>query len=168
MSLDTDDPALTGGKGEGDGTTPDRSSAEQEAPAMRVDRRMSPNQTALWTVYELRSSAAQRPAAVRLPCYYRRSTGVNGGQPSHRNALVRGDELGRPPIFQAGHAGSIPVTRSITKTPSSNGVSLLPGRHPADLERSSRAIDVLLPLAPAARSSSSPSSWSSALFLVSC
>jgi hypothetical protein len=79
---------------------------------MGVDRRVSPNQVALWTVYELRNGAGQRSAVVRLACYYGRSTGVNGGQSSHRPAQVRGGELGRPPIFQAGHAGSIPVTRS--------------------------------------------------------
>jgi hypothetical protein len=84
---------------------------------MRVDRRVSPNQVALWTVYELRNGAGQRPAAVRLACYYGRSTGVNGGQSSHSPAQVRAGELGRPPIFQAGHAGSIPVTRSDGKGP---------------------------------------------------
>ncbi len=84
---------------------------------MRVDRRVSPNQVALWTVYELRNGAGQRSAVVRLACYYGRSTGVNGGQSSHRPAQVRGSELGRPPIFQAGHAGSIPVTRSTIECP---------------------------------------------------
>ncbi len=97
---------------------------------MRVDRRVSPNQTALWTVYELRNGAGQRPTVVRLACYYGRSTGVNGGQPSHLRAQVRGGELDRPPIFQAGHAGSIPVTRSRSFPPSSDGVSPWPGRHP--------------------------------------
>jgi hypothetical protein len=117
-TLDTDDPVLTGGKGEGDGTKPDRSSAEsKEAPAMRIDRRVSPNQTALWTFYELRNGAGQRAAAVRLACYYGRSTGVNRGQVSHPRAQVGGGEQGRPPIFQAGHAGSIPVTRSNRKQP---------------------------------------------------
>jgi hypothetical protein len=84
---------------------------------MRVDRRVSPNQTAIWTVYELCSGAGQRPTVVRLACYYGRSTGVNGRQPSRSRAQVRGSELGRPPIFQAGHAGSIPVTRSNGKRP---------------------------------------------------
>jgi hypothetical protein len=41
---------------------------------MRIDRRMSPNQTALWTLYELHNSAGQRHAAVLLRA-------VNSGQP---------------------------------------------------------------------------------------
>jgi hypothetical protein len=90
---------------------------------MRVDRRVSPNQAALWTIYELRNGAGQRPGAVRLACYYRRSTRVNRGQLSHPRAQVRGGELGRPPIFQAGHAGSIPVTRSGSVPRRSDGVS---------------------------------------------
>jgi hypothetical protein len=88
---------------------------------MRIDRRVSPNQTALWSVYELHNSAGQRPARVRLACYYRRSTGVNGGHSSHLPAQVRAVEHGRPPIFQAGHAGSIPVTRSTIKRPGHSG-----------------------------------------------
>jgi hypothetical protein len=91
----------------------------------RIDRRVSPNQTALWTIYELRNGAGQRAAAVRLACYYGRSTGVNRGQSSHPRAQVRGGELRSPPIFQAGHAGSIPVTRSklvIAWTPSVVGL----------------------------------------------
>ena len=89
---------------------------------MRVDRRVSPNQTALWSVYELRNGAGQRVGAVRLACYYGRSTGVNGGQVSRPRAQVRTADQGRPPIFQAGHAGSIPVTRSISLPPGSTDV----------------------------------------------
>jgi hypothetical protein len=82
---------------------------------MRVDRRVSPNQTALWTIYDLRNDAGQRRDRVLLACYYGRSTGDNGGHSCHPAAQVRAVELGDPPIFQAGHAGSIPVTRSICK-----------------------------------------------------
>jgi hypothetical protein len=94
---------------------------------MRVDRRVSLNQVALWTVYEL-NGAGPRPTIVRLACYYGRPTGVNGGRSSHHPAQVRGGELGRPPIIQAGHAGSIPVTRSrLHFSSSSGGVALSPG-----------------------------------------
>ena len=81
---------------------------------MRIDRRVSPNQTALWTVYELRNGAGQRSGAVLLACYYGRSTGVNGGQVGRRQVQVNRPDQGCPPIFQAGHTGSIPVTRSTT------------------------------------------------------
>jgi len=96
----------------------------------RIDRRVSPNQTALWTIYELCNDAGQRAAAVRLACYYGRSTRVNRRQLSHPRTQVRGGELGRPPIFQAGHAGSIPVTRSRSLPRRSEGVSPCPGQHP--------------------------------------
>jgi hypothetical protein len=44
---------------------------DQEAPAGRIDRRVSP----IWTTYELHNGAGQRPAVVQLACYYGRSTG---------------------------------------------------------------------------------------------
>jgi hypothetical protein len=81
---------------------------------MRIDRRVSPNQTVLWTLYELHNGAGQRHAAVQLACYYGRSTGVNNGHPGHSFSQVRALDHDRPPFFQAGHAGSIPVTRSTT------------------------------------------------------
>jgi hypothetical protein len=53
-TIDPDDPALTGGKGEEDGTTPDPSSkSDHQEAAVRVDRRVSPNQIGLWTIAEL-------------------------------------------------------------------------------------------------------------------
>jgi hypothetical protein len=75
---------------------------------MRIDRRVSPNQAALWTLYELHNGAGQRPAVVRLACYYGRSTEVNGGHPGHSSAQVRTLDHDRSPFFQAGRAGSIP------------------------------------------------------------
>ena len=78
----------------------------------RIDRRMSPNQTALWTFYELRNLAGQRHGRVRLACYYRRSAGVNHGHPRTHPPQVRGAGRTYPLIFQAGRVGSIPVTRS--------------------------------------------------------
>jgi hypothetical protein len=51
-TLDPDDPALTSGKGEGDGTTPDRP-LPRRVVIVSSNRQVSPNQTALWTIYEL-------------------------------------------------------------------------------------------------------------------
>lgn len=56
-AIDTGGPALTGGRGEGDGTTPDRPLSPGRAP-VRNNRQLSPNQTGLWTVYELIDSQA--------------------------------------------------------------------------------------------------------------
>jgi hypothetical protein len=75
---------------------------------MRIDRRVSPNQTALWTLYELHNGAGQRPAVVRLACYYGRSTEVNGGHPGHSSVQVRALDNDHSPFFQAGHTVRFP------------------------------------------------------------
>jgi hypothetical protein len=59
---------------------------------------LSPNQTALWTICELRKGAVQRHDRVLLRV-------VNGGHSCRSPAQVRTVEHCDPPILQAGHAG---------------------------------------------------------------
>lgn len=72
---------------------------------MRIDRRVSPNQTAPWIVHKLRNGAGQRRRRVRLTCYCGRSAGVKDGHSCTPAPQVRGTDRPHSPMFQAGHAG---------------------------------------------------------------
>lgn len=88
----------------------------------------SNGQLVLWTHHELTqvfagTSRRSTRRVVPLACPSWRSTAVNHGRSGHQSAAnpqvrrLPGRGQDRSPIFQAGHAGSIPVTRSHSETP---------------------------------------------------
>jgi len=97
---------------------------------------ISPNQLVLWTYHQLsgmigpRSVRRRTPKVVPPACPFWRSTTVNQGcsavnrPASSQVRELAGRRQDRGQIFQAGHAGSIPVTRSTLSLQVRRGATL--------------------------------------------
>ena len=102
---------------------------------------ISPNQAVLWSRHELTRAYTSSKTwqgtrrAVPLACPSWWSTAVNHGHSVHRGpaqpqvSKLPGQEQDQRPTFQAGHAGSIPVTRSFVGYACSRSALVLLTRH---------------------------------------